>query len=280
MDILRRVQQLHATEWDAFEQRCGVSASMPEPEQEQHGVSTRSLSETLDVEATTTTPKRRRRGSLSAMDTIRARIPNQMTRELAAFDPARRPRLFFMDYLIKPVQRICKYPLLLDQLKPGSHLRTDRSFLVPDTNVLVESAALAMRHVAGQVDEARRIQDVAARSSLIVSRTSVSTHTLSMSSQSLQNLTSSFLSSLGTCLFAGSLDVIHNRHTKHSTNMTTVNVKYMGAFLYAGGYMILVKVLKGKMYEPRHWFRLSEFHLSVPEEIEGMCWNRHSPLMF
>jgi hypothetical protein len=37
-----------------------------------------------------------------------------------------------------------------------------------------------------------------------------------------------------------------------------------------GGYLVLVKVCKGKVYEPRHWFSLAGFEIGdVPEE-EGV----------
>ncbi|KAK1229535.1 hypothetical protein PQX77_007423 [Marasmius sp. AFHP31] len=266
LDIIRRVQQTHPTEWDLFEQRCSNSASEHRYDDAHPKPTT---SDDIDPFATAT-PKKRRRASITdqTVRTIRASLTHSGTQSA----PARGSRLFFMDYLIKPVQRICKYPLLLDQLKTGRSQRKTSSgpSTVPlNVDVVAESAALAMRHVAGEVDEARRRHDVAARSLLIISRISVSAISTSISSQPLQVLTSSFLSSLGTCLFAGSLDVIHNRSTKHSTNMTSINVKYLGAFLYAGGYLILVKVLKGKIYEPRHWFRLSEFQITDPDEIEG-----------
>ncbi|KAG7096773.1 hypothetical protein E1B28_004183 [Marasmius oreades] len=274
LDILRRVQQLYPVEWDLFEQRCGDAVT------EQRYVHDRPKSaphERVDVNAlATVTPRKQRRASITAIDqtvwTLRGRTsaPNVQHPKDTQTDATKRPRLFFMDYLIKPVQRICKYPLLLDQLKTGKSQFSFPAMGRTDVSVVVESAALAMRHVAGEVDEARRRQDVAARSSLIISRTSVatiSTISTSISSQPLQALTSSFLSSLGTCLFAGSLDVIHNRSTKISTNLTSINVKYLGAFLYAGGYLILVKVLKGKVYEPRHWFKLSDFQISDPEEM-------------
>ncbi|KAL0573971.1 hypothetical protein V5O48_007986 [Marasmius crinis-equi] len=272
LDILRREQQLHPTEWDLFEQRCGASALERRPSRPQ-SVS----NEIPDVDsASTITPKRKRRTSISAVDqtvrTIKGTLGGQMPKEAPPTEPTNRSRLFFMDYMIKPVQRICKYPLLLDQLKTGKSpvaVSTSPISSVTNVNVVVESAALAMRHVAGEVDEARRRHDVAARSLLIVSRISVAPISTSMSSRPIQVLTSSFLSSLGTCLFAGTLDVIHNRSTKHSANMSSINVKYLGAFLYAGGYLILVKVHKGKVYDPRHWFRLSEFQITDPDEMEA-----------
>ncbi|ESK94419.1 hypothetical protein Moror_8077 [Moniliophthora roreri MCA 2997] len=278
LDVLRRVQQLYPSEWDMFEQRCSMALD-PQLGADRSG-STTPDSIGFDTPVMTTIGKKRRRASISAADqtsrTLRSwpsSMGSQPPKEPHT-DPTRnRSRLFFMDYLIKPVQRICKYPLLLDQLKTGKTLRAmvgSSPLGRRDVNVVVESAALAMRHVAGQVDEARRQQDVAARSSLIISRTSVSPISTTMAStQPLQVLTSSFLSSLGTCLFAGSLDVIHNRSTKHSTNTTSINVKYLGAFLYMGGYLILVKVLKGKVYEPRHWFGLIDFQISDPDESEA-----------
>ncbi|KAF9268139.1 Dbl homology domain-containing protein [Marasmius fiardii PR-910] len=264
LDVLRRVQQLYPVEWDSFEQRCGDAIS------EQRFGHDHPPPESTDMDLITS--KKQRRMSIPTVDqTVRTLTGRTSTQSIAfpkdtQTDP-KRPRLFFMDYLIKPVQRICKYPLLLDQLKTG---RSPPTIGLADINVVVESAALAMRHVAGEVDEACRKQDVAARSLLIISRTSIApTKSSSVSPQPLQALTSSFLSSLGTCLFAGSLDVIHNRSTKYSPNMTSINAKYLGAFLYAGGYLILVKVLKGKIYEPRHWFKLTEFQISDPGETEA-----------
>ncbi len=118
-----------------------------------------------------------------------------------------------------------------------------------------------MRHVATKVDEARHRHSVALQSSLIVTRISRATPVPSSAQPSSvnatsQSLTPAFLSSLGVCLLAGSLDVMHSRSY---TSITNINAKYLGAFLYLGGYLILVKVVKGKVYEPKHWFRLTDF---------------------
>ncbi|KAJ7904680.1 hypothetical protein B0H14DRAFT_615943 [Mycena olivaceomarginata] len=183
-------------------------------------------------------------------------------------------RLAFLDYMIKPIQRICKYPLLLDQLRPGKTLRSMSHAARPHAHVAVESAAQAMRHVASAVDEARHRQDVKMQSSLIISRIALANpasatsrmSTTSSTYPTVQMLTPSFLSSLGTCLLAGSLDVMHYQSAKPSSNGTNINAKYLGAFLYLGGYLILVKVAKGKVYEPRHWFPLADFNVVDLEE--------------
>jgi hypothetical protein len=186
--------------------------------------------------------------------------------------------LSFMDYLIKPVQRICKYPLLLAQLKsanrtnlannttttgPASNRGTFRS----NVDVIVESAVQAMRHAANAVDEARHRQDIFVQSSLIASRiflaspSSASNHSFHSNSSTL---TPTFLTSLGVCLLAGSLDVMH-----YPASGTTIKARYLGAFLYMGGYLVLVKVRKGKVYEPRHWFSLGGFELTDLTEDDG-----------
>lgn len=203
-------------------------------------------------------------------------------------------RLVFTDYMIKPVQRICKYPLLLDQLKMGKSLRMmsmssehhshSNGIVRSDVHVVVESATQAMRHVASLVNEARHRHDIVMQSSLIVSRISqqvmsmssagvpVTSYTTSSMHPPYHTLKSAFLASLGTCLLAGSLDVIHSHPYEAPTN-GNIKAKYLGAFLYMGGYFVLVKVCKGRVYEPRHWFPLTDFDVMDVREEDGMFFS-------
>ena len=159
--------------------------------------------------------------------------------------------------------------MMLDQLRQSKSIQMSSGICIPsDVDVVVESATQAMRHVARAVDEARHRQDVAVRSSLIISRMSLANPSVTQTPHSIpQSLTPRFLTSLGTCILAGSLDVIHY----HAAKPTSVNVtaKYLGAFLYLGGYLILVKVLRGKVYEPKHWFSLADFDVCGLEEDDG-----------
>ncbi len=235
------------------------------------------------------------------------------------------PKLKFMDYLIKPVQRICKYPLLLDQLhnkrrkrSRGGQIPVDASWERPMDEAL-RKAVEAMRAVVDRVNQASEKEAHNLRSALIASRISFShalPHTGSSSLSSAPaaafpptastasssegtasqsnsasscsaastaptspgttspssvpsvppvsrplTLSADFISSLGPCMLAGALDVI--QHPSH-------RAKYLGAFLYAGGYCILAKVSKGgRVYEPRHWFSLSAVEVIDAEEDDG-----------
>ena len=222
----------------------------------------------------------KRAKSLTSLDgtarLLRSRSSMTMTIDSTVFpsEPRRDKgvkRIAFTDYLIKPIQRICKYPLLLDQLLPSKVLRLQTS---PegrsDVHVVVESAAQAMRHVATSVDEARHRQDIATQSSLIFSRISLGlASTSAIPSSLVQSLTQDFLLSLGTCVLSGSLDVMHYHPTRPLGQTSSIKAKYLGAFLYSGGYLILVKVCKGRKYVPRHWFSLIDFEVSDVEDDGG-----------
>ncbi|KAG5653029.1 hypothetical protein H0H81_002651 [Sphagnurus paluster] len=289
LDLVRKVSSQHPLEWDAFEQRC--SSLVSELELCTGAVSDRS--ETIVPEEVNPThapvvsaiaqyKERSRSASMSSIEgavrTLRSRASNLPQRDVLVFPTEglsrekSGPRLAFIDYMIKPVQRICKYPLILEQLKPSKSLRALFSpHLRSDVVVVVESATQAMRHVASAVDEARHRQDVAIQSALIASRISLASPALSQMSSiytAFQTLTQPFISSLGTCLLAGSLDVIHDHAGKPYGSHITA--KYMGAFLYLGGYLILVKVLKGKVYEPKHWFSLADFEVCDVDEVDAM----------
>ena len=148
----------------------------------------------------------------------------------------RRPRLVFIDYLIKPVQRICRYPLLFHHFL---------SFSPPDHHI-ADRALHAMHAVASAVDDARGRQELSVKSNLIVSRLCQGI-SMSIANASrpyhAQPLTPGFLSSLGLCLTTGSLDIIlYHRSTLGKSN--TVTAKYLAAFLFPGEFLIFAKVLK------------------------------------
>jgi hypothetical protein len=82
-----------------------------------------------------------------------------------------------------------------------------------------------------------------------------------------QTFTSDVLASLDSCVLTGSLDVLYH-HTVLAPLATPVKVKYLGAFLYSG-YLLLVKVKKGKVYELRHWFSLSSMEFVDVKDDDG-----------
>ncbi|KAG6880356.1 hypothetical protein C0992_007767 [Termitomyces sp. T32_za158] len=274
LDLVRKVVSQRPIEWEAFEQRCSSLVkelelcTTSEPQ---------SASTSDDHETSRPAKDRSRAASMSSLEgavrTLRSRASihghgRESVTPLAESTAGRRekatPRLAFLDYMIKPVQRICKYPLILDQLKSGKSVRTSSP---SDVDVVVESARLAMKHVASAVDEARHRQDVAMRSALIASRMTLGSPAMSSLYPAFKALSQPFLSSLGTCLLAGSLDVVHY---SVKTSASNVVVKYLGAFLYLGGYLILVKVPKGKIYEPRHWFSLADFDILDVDEADAI----------
>ncbi|KAJ7590870.1 hypothetical protein C8J56DRAFT_934097 [Mycena floridula] len=270
IDVVRRIQYQHPIEWDAYENRCSsLISNLLNPDQPESETSPGP--DVPAAKATLSAKDRKRTSSLSSLEGFRNRNRSK-TKDLGADGKSEKStrRLALLDYMIKPIQRICKYPLLLDQLATGKII-TALSPSRTDVNVVVESAALAMRHVVSLVDEARHRQEVSLQSSLILSRMCATIRLKSTSgsnSSSIQVLTPSFLSSLGICLLAGSLDVMHNQASSPSS--ATAVAKYLGAFLYLGGYLVLVKVGKGKVYDPRHWFKLADFDVVDVGEQDAM----------
>jgi hypothetical protein len=267
LQLVHRAQHHYPVEWEAYEQHCAsliINMAGQAPGSRPESPRSRSEGEEQVPQGLPASKRRKRTNSLTSLDGAVSKVRSLANLKETSADGRKdkHHRLAFLDYMIKPIQRICKYPLLLDQLRPSKTLRAMSHHTVrPHVNVVVDSAAQAMRHVAIAVDEARHRQDVAMQSSLIISRIalahpSAATSHMSSAYPAFQILTPSFLSSLGTCLLAGSLDVMHYHSPSTGTN---INAKYLGAFLYLGGYLILVKVTKSKVYEPRHWFSLADF---------------------
>ena len=53
---------------------------------------------------------------------------------------------------------------------------------------------------------------------------------------------------------------MHHHHVLDPVT-TPVCVKYLGMLLYLGGYLIVVKVGRGKAYRVKHWFSLKSFEM-------------------
>lgn len=147
-----------------------------------------------------------------------------------------RLRLQFTDYLIKPVQRICKYPLLL-----GALTYERRPQAPTEADAVIMTAKQSMMDVAALVDNANLSHYQLQQTSRISTRLSAPAAVLT------------FIRTLSTCVLVGSLDVVR---------APTLKAKYLAAFLYDGGFLALAKVNRGPRYELRYWFSLEGFEVN------------------
>ncbi|KAF8709183.1 RhoGEF domain, partial [Rhizoctonia solani] len=166
------------------------------------------------------------------------------------------------DLLIAPIQRVCRYHLLVAGLRDGTE------------EPHVTDAVLAMQAVAASVDEIVRVRADEDRTKVVLDRM-----------DPIPNLPAGYLASLGPCLLIGTLDVIYyEAPTKpplvtansHSSQLTVTSsaastlssppsalvsgkpqkAKHLAAFLWTG-YLVLCKVhTKRVRYEPKRWFPL------------------------
>lgn len=159
-------------------------------------------------------------------------------------------RLNFQDLLIKPVQRLCLYPLVLHTLL--KHTGPDDA-----GKEELEAALATVRRVADEVDEAGKRREHFLLAELVASR-------VEAKSQVTRNL----LSSYGRVYLSGTLDVLYH-HSAYATLVAPLRFRFLGLFLYQG-WLLITKVMKSGSYEPRYWFPLYSAQLSSVEEEEGV----------
>ncbi|RUP44321.1 hypothetical protein BC936DRAFT_149630 [Jimgerdemannia flammicorona] len=153
-------------------------------------------------------------------------------------------RLEFKDYLIKPVQRICQYHLLLKELlKP-----TPDDF--PD-HAELSSAVRVMEAAVAQIDGDTGRKDNAERTGRFLARLDES-----------WSLAMPFLQQLGVIVLSGALQVIYHAADPRK-------VKYLGCFVFTEPFMMIVNPKKADEYEPKHWFPLRFFELKELADGQG-----------
>ncbi|KZT01736.1 uncharacterized protein LAESUDRAFT_717317 [Laetiporus sulphureus 93-53] len=279
-NLIRNFQESYPGDWDAYEQRCPLLVADIELSAVFGLSDDRSApaGNGLPTSATMTVPISRERvregSSSSALGHPRKSSQSQAT------------RLKF----IKPVQRICKYPVLLDQLKtkrPRTQSGIDTSTrMSPHVewserielgSDIVDRANEAMRLVVRLVNPASEIRTRIVRSALIASHMVLTVppvssashhgrgHSHSFSSMgssyrpNAQGLSPEFIASLGTCHLAAS-SFAHSWWRPVAGEVPRT----------MGGYIVLVKIPKsGKIYEPRYWF--SSAGLTV-EDLKTMIF--------
>lgn len=262
--LIREAEKRHA-DWDAFERHCADILKLTRLPQwgasrPHSGTNTPSMS-AISPASYFTSMSAANSSNLSSGSTstftagTNSNLGSTSTTTGWASSAIRRnsSRLLFRDFLIKPIQRLCLYPLVLQTLQKHSSSTGDS----------VEELALAislMREVADQVDEAGKRRESELRADLISSRIEPN-----------QGITSSFLKSLADCQLSGTLDVLYH-HRVLNPLVAPLRFKYFGVFIYHS-FLIMVKVRKNSTYECRHWFPLWAARLSNMEDERNLIPN-------
>lgn len=159
-------------------------------------------------------------------------------------------RLTFADLLIKPIQRLCLYPLILQTVLKHTSPQ-DAGFRE------LEAAIASVERAAREVNRVGKEREQFLLAELVASR--MEPH---------GTLTHSLLSSLGNVKLSGTLDVLYH-HSYYSPLTAPLRFRYLGLFLYQHQ-LVIVKVRKSRTYGPNFWFPLVSAKLSSIEEDEGV----------
>ncbi|CAO3703328.1 unnamed protein product [Rhizopus stolonifer] len=154
-------------------------------------------------------------------------------------------RLHFEDYLIKPVQRICRYQLLVKEIIKYTSTQTPEYDLW--TAVLSE-----MQEIVSEIDNSKFQRDMKERTDRFIERL-----------EDDWRITKESVSQLGHLLVAGAIEVTYS-----ALGSSISKPKYLGCLLFPT-YMIMVRPKKLTSYEPKHWFPLKIAEFEDLEDIEG-----------
>ncbi|KAI0035679.1 hypothetical protein K488DRAFT_68245 [Vararia minispora EC-137] len=261
-EVVAKIATRHKDAWELYERRCADRLVL-ERDHRRRRSDSRPSSARLH-RSSADLPPRSRRHSVDAVHLASSSDAAQGRSTTPDVPKDTRPRLKLVDYLVKPMQRVTRYPLLLAALLihslPPAPSSSSRPFTGPD--VVVASARLAMDHVAAQIDAATSAQAAHVQSARIAARLAPAPH-LKLAS---------FVSTLGPCLLAAALDVLHHRALR-DLGSGSVRAKYLAAFLYPGGFLVLAKVHGARRYEPRHWFDLAGFEIDGLEDSGLLPWS-------
>ncbi|CAM0141403.1 unnamed protein product [Umbelopsis sp. WA50703] len=153
-------------------------------------------------------------------------------------------KLQFQDFLIKPVQRLCRYQLLLREI--------DRAISDTIENSKALKMALDIMHsVINNINTEKQRQDVALMTTRFIERL-----------EGDWRLNKRSLHMLGNVIYSGALEMLSLHHINQK-------VKYYGCFLFST-YIVIVRAKKSTVYEPKHWFPLRQFTLQNLHEDEGL----------
>ncbi|CAO1614905.1 unnamed protein product [Parajaminaea phylloscopi] len=177
-------------------------------------------------------------------------IPETTMLEAAATSTQTSTRLTLADLLIKPIQRLCLYPLILQTII--KHASPEDA-----AHREMEAAVLALEAAAQEVNRIGKDREQFLLAELVASRI-----------EPLGAITRSLLSSLGNIRLSGTLDVLYH-HTRLAPLVAPLRFRFLGLFLYQHE-LFVVKVRKSGGYAPNYWFPLLGARLSSVEEEEGV----------
>ncbi|RCI01787.1 hypothetical protein CU098_010211 [Rhizopus stolonifer] len=152
-------------------------------------------------------------------------------------------KLQFEDYLIKPVQRICRYHLLVKEI-----IR----YISPQTAEYdLWSAVLnEMQDIVSEIDHLKQQRDMKERTNRFIERL-----------DSDWRISRRHVAQLGNLLIAGAIEVTYS-----ALGQSVSKPRYLGCFVF-NTYMIMVRPKKVISYEPKHWFPL---HLADFEDLANI----------
>ncbi|KAI8577271.1 hypothetical protein K450DRAFT_274006 [Umbelopsis ramanniana AG] len=156
-------------------------------------------------------------------------------------------KLQFQDFLIKPVQRICRYQLLLKEIwKMRPKAQQDVTEL--------QEALRIMHSVVNTINNEKQKRDVTLMTNRFIERL-----------EGDWRLNKRSLQLLGNVIYSGALEML----SLHQMNQ---KIKYYGCFLFST-YMVIVRAKKSTVYEPKHWFPLRQFSLQTLQDNDGHLCN-------
>ncbi|ORY07959.1 hypothetical protein K493DRAFT_332505 [Basidiobolus meristosporus CBS 931.73] len=155
-------------------------------------------------------------------------------------------RLPIQSYLMEPIQRICRYPLLLEKLMESTQKDT-----LAFREVL--SARNLIRRIAREINEKKRQKEGREKAKILRNRL-----------ECVPGLSLEFVHSLGSIVIAGALLVAN-------CQMQPPKVKYYGCVLFES-YLLVIKAKKATAYEPKHWLPLYKIDIHDFND-DGNAWS-------